>query len=127
MRILVADDEKDMALVLQAILEREHHTVDVAYDGRAALDFARTGELAAISNLTAISGAVMGLSSPAWSPSATASASPRARSEATWRSASRCRGRGHPRREDPARRGRENRPARRWRRPAEGAPHPASV
>ena len=120
MRILVADDEKDMALVLQAILEREHHTVDVAYDGRAALDFARTGELAAISNLTAISGAVMGLSSPAWSPSATAGASPRARSEATWRSASRCR-------EDPARRGRENRPARRWRRPAEGAPHPASV
>ena len=37
MRILVADDEKDMALALQAILEREHHTVDVAYDGRAAL------------------------------------------------------------------------------------------
>lgn len=44
MRILVADDEKDMALVLQAILERQRHTVDVAYDGRAALDFARTGE-----------------------------------------------------------------------------------
>lgn len=62
MRILVADDEKDMALVLQAILEHQRHTVDVAYDGRAALDFARTGELAAISNLTAISGAVMGLS-----------------------------------------------------------------
>ncbi len=34
MRILVADDEKDMALALQAILEREHHTVDVPYDGR---------------------------------------------------------------------------------------------
>lgn len=44
MRILIADDEKDMALVLQAILEREHHTVDVVYDGQAALDYACSGD-----------------------------------------------------------------------------------
>ena len=44
MRILIAEDEQDMALVLQAILEREHHTVDAVFDGKDALDYATTGD-----------------------------------------------------------------------------------
>lgn len=39
MRILVADDEKEMAMVLQALLSREHYSVDVVYDGQDALDY----------------------------------------------------------------------------------------
>lgn len=44
MRILIAEDERDMALVLQAILEREHHTVDAVFDGQDALDYAYAGD-----------------------------------------------------------------------------------
>ena len=44
MRILIAEDEQDMALVLRAILEREHHTVDAVFDGKDALDYATTGD-----------------------------------------------------------------------------------
>lgn len=40
MRILVAEDEPDMAAALEAMLEREHYAVDVARDGEEALDFA---------------------------------------------------------------------------------------
>ena len=39
MRILVADDERDMAAALEAILKREHYSVDVVHDGRDALDY----------------------------------------------------------------------------------------
>ena len=37
MRILVAEDERDMAEALRAMLERERYAVDVVSDGRAAL------------------------------------------------------------------------------------------
>ena len=43
MRILVADDERDMALALEAMLKRERYAVDVVYDGQDALDYALTG------------------------------------------------------------------------------------
>lgn len=39
MRILVADDETDMTAVLEALLKREHYSVDVVHDGRDALDY----------------------------------------------------------------------------------------
>jgi len=38
-RILVADDEPDMTAVLEALLKREHYSVDVVHDGRDALDY----------------------------------------------------------------------------------------
>ena len=44
MRILVADDEYDMARALRAMLEHEGHAVDAVFDGQAALDYARAGE-----------------------------------------------------------------------------------
>lgn len=40
MRILVADDETEMAMVLEALLRRERYCVDVVYNGRDALDYA---------------------------------------------------------------------------------------
>lgn len=43
MRVLVADDEKDMADVLTAILERGHYAVDTVADGRTALEYALIG------------------------------------------------------------------------------------
>lgn len=39
MRILLADDETEIARALKTMLERSQYTVDVAYDGREALDF----------------------------------------------------------------------------------------
>ena len=39
MRILVADDERDLAQALEAMLKREHYSVDVVYDGQDALDY----------------------------------------------------------------------------------------
>ena len=39
MRILVADDEPEMVMVLKALLKREHYSVDVVYDGQDALDY----------------------------------------------------------------------------------------
>lgn len=39
MRILLADDEAEIARALKTMLERSQYTVDVAYDGREALDF----------------------------------------------------------------------------------------
>ncbi|MDM8163547.1 response regulator transcription factor [Collinsella intestinalis] len=44
MRILVADDEIDMARVLTAILEHEHYAVGTVHGGRAALDYALDGD-----------------------------------------------------------------------------------
>ena len=40
MRILVADDEPEMTMVLEALLKREHYSVDVVYNGQDALDYA---------------------------------------------------------------------------------------
>ncbi len=39
MRILVADDEPEMTMVLEALLQREHYSVDVVDNGRDALDY----------------------------------------------------------------------------------------
>lgn len=43
MRVLLAEDEQDMADVLEAILKREHYGVDVVNNGQDALDWALTG------------------------------------------------------------------------------------
>lgn len=42
MRILVADDEPDMTMVLEALLKRERYSVDVVHDGQSALDYSLT-------------------------------------------------------------------------------------
>ncbi len=39
MRILVADDEPEMTMVLEALLQREHYSFDVGDNGRDALDY----------------------------------------------------------------------------------------
>ena len=39
MRVLVADDERDMAQALEAMLKRDRYSVDLVYDGRDALDY----------------------------------------------------------------------------------------
>ena len=39
MRILVADDEAELALAVQALLSRAHYSVDVVYSGQDALDY----------------------------------------------------------------------------------------
>lgn len=41
MRILVAEDERDIARALEAVLAREGYQVDVVHTGRDALDYAR--------------------------------------------------------------------------------------
>lgn len=43
MRILVADDEPEMTMVLEAVLRREHYSVDVVHNGQDALDYGLTG------------------------------------------------------------------------------------
>lgn len=44
MRVLVADDERDMVDVLVAVLERERYQVDAVEDGRSALEYALSGD-----------------------------------------------------------------------------------
>lgn len=39
MRVLVADDEPEMTMVLEALLKREHYSVDVVHNGQDALDY----------------------------------------------------------------------------------------
>lgn len=43
MRILLAEDEKDLSKALQVILKHNHYSVDVVENGQEALDFALTG------------------------------------------------------------------------------------
>lgn len=43
MRILVADDEKDLVAALEELLKHERYTVDVVYDGQKAYDYANSG------------------------------------------------------------------------------------
>lgn len=43
MRILLAEDEKELANALAAILKHNHYSVDVVYDGQEALDYLETG------------------------------------------------------------------------------------
>lgn len=42
MRILVAEDEKELSNALAAILKHEHFAVDTVYDGEAALEYGLT-------------------------------------------------------------------------------------
>ena len=48
MRILVADDEPEMVMVLEALLKREHYSVDAVYNGQDALDYGLEGNYACI-------------------------------------------------------------------------------
>lgn len=43
MRILIVEDEKRLASTIQDLLEANHYTVDVCYDGEAGLDNALSG------------------------------------------------------------------------------------
>lgn len=43
MRLLLAEDERELARALSAILQHNHYSVDVVYDGRDALDYLETG------------------------------------------------------------------------------------
>ena len=42
MRILVADDEKELVAALEELLKRERYTVDTVYDGQSAYEYAST-------------------------------------------------------------------------------------
>lgn len=42
MRLLLAEDEKELSAALKAVLEHNHYSVDVVYDGQDALDYALT-------------------------------------------------------------------------------------
>lgn len=44
MRVLVADDERDMANALTTMLERDHYVVDTVCDGNSALEYALAGD-----------------------------------------------------------------------------------
>ncbi|GAC1332945.1 MAG: response regulator transcription factor [Candidatus Dormibacteria bacterium] len=44
MRLLIVEDERKLALLVQEMLQDENHTVDVAFDGEDGLQFAATGE-----------------------------------------------------------------------------------
>ncbi len=42
MRILLAEDEKEMSNAIVAVLKHEHYSVDAVYDGQDALDYLET-------------------------------------------------------------------------------------
>ncbi|MHB8509947.1 MAG: two-component system response regulator RppA [Candidatus Dormibacteria bacterium] len=44
MRLLLVEDERKLARLVQGLLEDENHTVDLAFDGEEALEFVRAGE-----------------------------------------------------------------------------------
>ena len=44
MRLLLAEDEKEMSNAIVAVLKHEHFSVDAVYDGQDALDYLETGE-----------------------------------------------------------------------------------
>ena len=44
MRLLLADDEKELSNALVAILKHNNYTVDAVYNGTDALDYALTGD-----------------------------------------------------------------------------------
>ena len=44
MRILFAEDDRDIAKAVQKLLERSGYSVDVVFNGRDALDYVETGE-----------------------------------------------------------------------------------
>lgn len=48
MRILVAEDQKDLNDIIVKELRQNHYTVDSCYDGEAALDYIRCAEYDAV-------------------------------------------------------------------------------
>ena len=44
MKLLLAEDEKEMSNAIVAVLKHEHFSVDAVYDGEDALDYLETGE-----------------------------------------------------------------------------------
>ena len=44
MRLLLAEDEREMSNAIVAVLKHEHFSVDAVYDGQDALDYLETGE-----------------------------------------------------------------------------------
>lgn len=44
MKLLLAEDERDLSRALVAILKHNHYTVDPVYDGRDAYDYAQNGD-----------------------------------------------------------------------------------
>src|SRR3984885_10190702 len=48
MRVLIVEDEKEMAELLKGGLEEENHSVYVAFDGRTGLEFAISTDFEAI-------------------------------------------------------------------------------
>jgi DNA-binding response OmpR family regulator len=44
MRLLIVEDERKLARLLQGLLEDENHAVDLAYEGEEAVDFVRAGD-----------------------------------------------------------------------------------
>ncbi len=44
MRLLLAEDEKEMSNAICAVLKHEHFSVDAVYDGQDAYDYLETGE-----------------------------------------------------------------------------------
>lgn len=48
MRVLVADDEAAMTRALEALLKREHYSVDVVNNGQDALDYKMLLQLACL-------------------------------------------------------------------------------
>lgn len=48
MRLLIAEDELDLAEALTALFERNQYTVDAVHDGAAAYDYAVTGQYDAV-------------------------------------------------------------------------------
>ena len=48
MRLLIAEDDLDLAEALAVFLEKHQYTVDAVHDGSAALDYAGTGDYDAV-------------------------------------------------------------------------------
>ena len=48
MRLLIAEDEQDLAEALTVFFERNHFSVDAVHDGLSALDYAESGAYDAI-------------------------------------------------------------------------------
>ena len=48
MRLLVAEDERDLNAIISKTLKKNHYSVDSCYDGQEALDFLETAEYDAV-------------------------------------------------------------------------------
>lgn len=48
MRLLLAEDEKELSRALVTILKHNHYSVDAVYNGKEALDYLAVGDLSLI-------------------------------------------------------------------------------